>query len=136
MNKVVVRTREGDIYKGFTGDFSRQKPSFLLSSNDGTVRTNQIIELKNLKAIFFVKSLEGNFLNREKAIDIDKENSTGYGIKVIVSFKDGEEFLGRIESRHSNPEDAGFFIFPQDADSNIIRAFVLNDAIIGIQVYK
>ena len=136
MNKVVVRTREGDVYKGYTGDFSSHKPSFLLSSDDGIVRTNQLIELKNLKAVFFVKSLEGNFLCRDKIPEIKNVDTATYGKKVIVSFKDGEEFLGRIESRHSNPEDTGFFIFPQDSDSNIIRAFVLNDAILGIQIYE
>ena len=136
MNKVVVRTTGGDLYKGYTGDFSRKKPSFLLSSNDGTVRINQIIELKDLKAVFFVKSLEGNFFSRDKTPEIENTNSTSYGQKVIVSFKDGEEFLGRIESRHSDPADSGFFIFPQDPESNIIRAFVLNDAILGIQTYK
>ncbi len=66
MNKVVVRTLKGETIKGYTGDFSRSKPSFLLSSDDGSVRINQIIRLKDLKAVFFVKAFDGNFLYKKK----------------------------------------------------------------------
>ncbi len=134
MNKVVVRKLSGEIIKGYTGDFSRRKSSFLLSSKDGSIRTNQIIELKGLKAVFFVKSFDGDFL-RKVTPETESSNSA-YGKKVIVSFKDGEEFLGRVETMHSNPEDAGFFVFPQDPNSNIVRAFFMNSAIVGIQFYK
>lgn len=133
MNKIVVRTAAGEIIKGHSGDFSRHKPSFLLSSTDGAIRTNQIIELKDLKAIFFVKSFEGNFLHKRK---LYFGNDDSYGQKIIVTFKDGEEFIGRVETMHSDPDDSGFFIFPLDSESNIIRAFFLNSAIAGIQIYK
>ncbi|MEA3266114.1 MAG: hypothetical protein U9P42_04135 [Candidatus Fermentibacteria bacterium] len=133
MNKIVVRTKAGEIIKGYTGDFSRHKPSFLLSGTDGSIRINQKIELKDLKAVFFVKSFEGDFLHKKK-LYFDRDDS--YGRKVIVTFLDGEEFIGRVETMHSDPDDSGFFIFPLDSESNIIRAFFLNSAIAGIQVYK
>lgn len=133
MNKVVVHTTSGETIKGYTGDFSRQKPSFLLSSEDGSIRMNQTILLKDLKAIFFVKSFEGNFLHKTK---LYFENDASYGKKIIVLFKDGEEFIGRVEAIHHDPDDSGFFIFPLDPDSNTIRAFFLNSAILGIQDLK
>ncbi len=133
MNKIVVRTIKGEIIKGHSGDFSQHKSSFLLSSTDGSIRINQTIELKDLKAIFFVKSFEGNFLHKTK-LYFDSDES--YGQKVIVTFLDGEEFIGRVETMHSDPADSGFFIFPLDSESNIIRAFFLNSAIAGIQIYK
>lgn len=133
MNKVVVRTGKGEVLKGYTGDFSRNKPSFMLSSEDGAIKTNQIIELKDLKAVFFVKSFDGDFLHKKK---LYFDTDVSYGKKVVVSFKDGEEFIGRVESMHSDPGDSGFFIFPLDPDSNIIRAFFLNNAIVGIQLFK
>ncbi len=133
MNKVVVRTLTGETIKGYTGDFSRHKPSFLLSSDDGSVRINQIIVLKELKAVFFVKAFDGNFLYKKK-LYFDEDSS--YGKRVVVKFKDGEEFIGRVETMHSDPEDFGFFIFPLDTDSNTIRAFFLNGSIESIQPYK
>lgn len=132
MNKVVVHTSSGEVIKGYTGDFSRDKPSFLLSTDDGSVRINQNIDLSGLKAIFFVKSFEGNFLHKKK---LYFENDTSYGRKVTLIFKDGEEFFGRVETMHSDEKDSGFFIFPLDPDSNIIRAFIMNSAIISMKVY-
>ncbi|MCK5131502.1 MAG: hypothetical protein KAR40_05055 [Candidatus Sabulitectum sp.] len=133
MNKVVVHSAGGEIIKGYTGDFSRHKPSFLFSSEDGTIRINQTVQLKDLKAIFFVKSFDGNFLHKTR---LYFENDLSYGKKVIVTFKDGEEFIGRVETMHSDPDDSGFFIFPLDPDSNTIRAFFLNSSIVGIQDYN
>ncbi|OPX28994.1 MAG: hypothetical protein B1H09_06980 [Gemmatimonadaceae bacterium 4484_173] len=133
MNKVVVRTLKGETIKGYTGDFSRSKPSFLLSSDDGSVRINQIIRLKDLKAVFFVKAFDGNFLYKKK-LYFDEDSS--YGKRVVVKFKDGEEFIGRVETMHSDSEYSGFFIFPLDTDSNTIRAFILNGSIESIRLYK
>jgi hypothetical protein len=133
VNKVVVRTLTGETVKGYTGDFSRHKPSFLLSSDDGSVRMNQIILLKDLKAVFFVKDFEGNFLHRKKLL-FDDDGS--YGKRIVVKFKDGEEFVGRVETMHAEPDDTGFFIFPLDPDSNTIRAFFLNGSIQSISSYK
>ncbi len=130
MNKVVVHTVRGEVLKGYTADFSRKKPSFLLSSEDGAIRTNQNIEIKNLKAIFFVKTFEGDFLH--KTMHYFK-GDTSYGKKVLVTFKDGEKFYGRVEAMHSDPEHTGFFIFPLDPSSNTIRAFVVNSYVDTIQ---
>lgn len=132
MNRVVVRTTAGDTIKGYTGDFSRHKTSFLLSIEDGDVKINQIIQLKDLKAVFFVKTFEGNFLHK-KQLYFDEDLS--YGKKIIVIFQDGEKFMGRVEAMHSDPGDTGFFIFPLDKESNIIRAFFLNTAIVDIKDY-
>jgi len=130
MNKVVVHTASGEVIRGYTGDFSRHKPSFLLSSQEDNLRTNQIIQLKDLKAVFFVKTFEGNFLHR---MVHDFDDSISYGKKVSVLFHDGEKFFGRVETLHSEPEQNGFFIFPLDPDSNTVRAFVLNSFIRSIQ---
>ena len=130
MNKVVVHTIQGEVIKGFTGDFSKDKPSFLLSSEDGAIRINQIIKLENLKAVFFVKTFDGNFLH--KTMHYFKSDDS-YGKKVLVTFKDGEKFYGRVEAMHSDPEDTGFFIFPLDTRSNTVRAFLINSFVESVQ---
>ncbi len=127
MNKVVVHTIEGEIIKGYTGDFSRAKDSFHLATQDDDISMNQIIDIKSLKAVFFVKSFQGNFLHKTLHTFDD---IAGYGKKVMVKFKDGERFYGRVEVMRQ--DDPGFFIFPMDKDSNTIRAFVLKDFVVDI----
>lgn len=129
MNKVVVHTASGEIIKGFTADFARDKPSFLLTTEEDGLRINQTIQLFELKAVFFVRSFEGNFLH--KTVHTFDELS-GYGKKVMVLFKDGERFYGRVEVL--NPDDPGFFIYPLDTGSNTIRAYVIKEFVDDVRV--
>ena len=129
MNKVVVHTVSGEILKGYTADFSKDRSGFLLTTEEEQIRMNQTIELKELKAVFFVKSFEGNFLHKTLHTFDDLK---GYGRKVMLKFRDGERFYGRVEVLR--PGDQGFFIYPLDEDSNTIRAFVLKDFITDIRL--
>lgn len=129
MNKVVVHTVKGEILKGYTADFSKDRPGFLLTTEEDNIRINQTIELTDLKAVFFVRSFEGNFLHKTLHTFDDL---MGYGKKVMLKFRDGERFYGRVEVLR--PEDPGFFIYPLDNDSNTIRAFVLKDFIADIRI--
>ena len=76
-----------------------------------------------------MKSFEGNFLHKTLHTFDDL---SGYGKKVLVKFRDGERFYGRVEVL--KPEDQGFFIYPLDTESNTIRAFVLKDFISDIRL--
>jgi hypothetical protein len=124
MNKVVVHTGSGEIIRGYTGDFSGSKPFFTLSTTEENISTNQKIPLNGLKAVFFVRSFQGNFLHKTLHTFAD---SPGYGRRVMLKFRDGERFYGRVEVMRQ--EDPGFFIHPLDGDSNTVRAFVLRDFI-------
>jgi len=120
MNKIVARYADGQILKGFTSDFSPNKPLFHLSiKNDN--RT-EVVFLDKLKAVFIVKEFEGDPEYREVS-DFD-ESQTVYGAKLRVYFKDGEKFVG--VGMGYNPDKTGFFMTPCDPDSNTIRAFVVN----------
>ena len=131
MNKVVAHTVDGEVIKGYTGDFSKDKEVFHLSSEDNNLRINQTIELSNLKAVFFVKSFQGNFLHKTLHTFDEIE---GYGKRVMVKFMDGERFYGRVEVLR--PHDKGFFIFPLDTESNTIRAFVMQNFIEDIHIME
>jgi len=134
MNKVVVRKLDGEVLKGFTGDFSSTRTEFLLTTKEDSLSINQNVYVNELKAIYFVKSFEGDFLrNKLDFIETGLPPKKGYGQRIIVSFADGEEFFGRVEALHTSKDHIGFFIYPLDTTSNIIRAFFLNKAIVGIQ---
>ncbi|NIS60518.1 MAG: hypothetical protein GTO13_07430 [Proteobacteria bacterium] len=121
-NKVVVRFRDGRLIKGFTHDFNPTKEVFHVTATDDGGKTIEI-STALLKAIFFVKSFEGN-KNHRSTDDFSVESLKNVpGLKVKIAFSDGEVMYG---STHGYaPERKGFFIFPADRDSNNDRVFVI-----------
>lgn len=119
-NTVVVHSTDGTIQKGVTNDFFPNKETFHLSEKE----TEEVreISLRGLKAVFFVKSFEGNPEYRERP---DRER-VGFGKKIEVRFRDGETLIGFTQG--FSPNRTGFFVFPADPESNNDRVFVLNAA--------
>ena len=119
-NKVVLHIVGGEIRKGTTDDFFPNKDIFHFTNNDGGATSK--ISLQNLKAVFFVKSFEGNRTYQER----DDLERTGFGKKIEVIFKDGEMLRGYTQGYA--PNRPGFFLFPLDPESNNERVFVVNAA--------
>ena len=78
------------------------------------------VVIRDLKAVFFVKDFVGNSAYQEKS----ETDSHAHGRKIEVSFRDGEKIQGKTEGY--NPQKPGFFMFPEDPDSNNIRIFVVS----------
>ncbi|MEW5919042.1 MAG: hypothetical protein AB1762_21745, partial [Gemmatimonadota bacterium] len=57
VNQVVARFIDGRLIKGTSIDVDQGKPNCHIRTPDGAVYT---VELSDLKALFFVKSLSGN----------------------------------------------------------------------------
>lgn len=121
MNKIVARFADGSILKGFTSDFAPNKKIFHLSGR--TDHKVQLVNVEKLKAVFIVKEFDGNPEYRESS-DFDESHAMGYGSRLKVIFKDGEEFIG-VGTGYS-PDKIGFFMTPCDPKSNTVRAFVVN----------
>ena len=121
MNKLVVHLVNGEIRKGFSNNFAPHKPSFHLKlMGEGPVCISNIF-LDKLKALFFVRSFEGD------SSTIDSEDFTQAplpGKHLIVHFYDGEKLHGVSDTVHR--DRTGFFLNPIDPNSNIIRVFVIN----------
>lgn len=122
MNIVVARFSDGRLLKGATGDFYPAKDTFHVVPSDSTrpveVRTSQ------LKALFFVKDLQGNPAHLEKgAFDPTHPMS---GRKIMVTFQDGEHLVGATQGYQ--PGRPGFFMVPADQESNIERCYVVASA--------
>ena len=119
-NKVVLHFSGGEVKKGTTEDFFPNKDIFHFKSNDsGEIGK---VSLQNLKAVFFVKSFEGN-RNYQERDDLER---TGFGKKIEVIFKDGELLRGYTQGYA--PNRPGFFLFPLDPESNNERVFVVSAA--------
>jgi hypothetical protein len=82
----------------------------------------QQIEVEQLKAFFLVKDFEGN-----KTYDEDyKDEISGTGRKIMVTFSDGESIIGYTLGY--SPDRQGFFMTPADLKSNNQRIFVVKSA--------
>jgi small nuclear ribonucleoprotein (snRNP)-like protein len=131
--KVVVRLNDGGLLKGYLRDFSPALPE-LSFEEDGTAGTRPV-KLEDVKAVFFVKSFEGDRGYREK-------KSYGYtpvkGQRVFVKFNDGESLVGFLEgdvpwekgfflSRQRSLK--GFYLLPADEDANNTKIFVVASSV-------
>jgi hypothetical protein len=121
LNKVVVAYLDGRRSQGCVYDFSPLKETFRLVSESGLLQQKgSEVELRDLKAVFFVKDFGGNSKYKEsKKVEEGKP-----GRKIEVTFSDGEKVVGTTQAY--NPKSKGFFVFPADAKSNSLRIFVVN----------
>jgi len=88
-NKIVVRYQDGRINKGVTNDFSPNKDLFHLFPWMLWQKPNLLtVSMQELKAVFFVKTFEGNpGYNKKKSL---KPIKTVIGRKIRVIFKMGK----------------------------------------------
>lgn len=120
INKIVIHYSDGKIRKGTTENFFPNKSSFNMLDKD--TGENLEIAVKDLKAVFFLKSFEGNPNYRDRT-DVER---VGLGKKIKVHFKDGEVIIGYTQG--FSRERAGFILFSADPDSNNDKAFIVTAA--------
>jgi hypothetical protein len=111
---------DGTLVKGYTDDFFPSRPTLHIAQEGGGEPVE--VEIARLKALFFVKSLEGN---RDYEADQEAERA-GLGRRIEVRFKDGETLIG-YTSGYSAERDV-FFVFPGDAKVNNERVLVVTAA--------
>lgn len=125
--KIVVRFLDGRVIKGHSQDFNPTRTMFHLQEDAAKPadRKNMPIELKELKAVFFVKTYAGNkdFHERKEFTMVDRAQ----GRKVEVTFTDGETMQGSTVGY--DPQRPGFFLLPIDPGSNNMRIFVVSAAV-------
>ncbi len=121
MNRAVVAFLDGRRLKGYLFNFSTLRESFHLFADDKVQKEGGTdVQMKDLKAVFFVKDFKGNPESQETAA----VNPQQHGRKIEITFNDGETLTGTTEGY--NPHRLGFFIFPSDPRSNNMRVFVVN----------
>ena len=136
--KVVVRLNDGGVLKGYLKEFSPGLPE-LSVEEDGTDRRIPV-KLEEVKALFFVKSFEGDNEYREKKA---YGATRAKGQRVFVKFSDGESLVGFLEGEVpwekgfflSKQRDLkGFYLLPSDKDTNNIKVFVVASSVIDVTV--
>ena len=123
-NLVVCRYIDRAVIKGSTHDFAPNKLVFHVQVKDeeGDVKTVDV-PMAELKAVFFVKSLEGKK-------DYEEERAftrPSVEPKIVVEFSDNERIVGTT-SGYSH-DRSGFFVSPVDFESNNLRIYVVAAAV-------
>ena len=122
--KVVARFAAGQVLKGYA-DFDPDRPRFRLVSIDDPKGKGIEIRVKDLKALFFVRSFAGNPAYSESK-DLYQSRPPGTR-KVHVEFVDGEELVGHMTQDPFGR--AGFFFSPLDPQSNNVRVFAVHGSV-------
>jgi uncharacterized protein DUF6982 len=125
MNRVVAHYQDGRLLKGFTYDFLPSRDAFHLTASDAAPGVRPVkVHVAELKAIFFVKSFDGD-PQRPKANEAAAVEA-GAGRRIRIVFKDGEVLVGTTQGYdRARP---GFFVVPVDRGSNNERCFVVTVA--------
>lgn len=124
--KLVVRYADGRVLKGYSADFDPDAASFHLVSADGDEDTE--ICLKELKAVFFVRSFEGEpSYSESKDLYAARPPATR---KVCVEFEDGEMLVGY--TRGMTGGGRGVFFYPLDPASNNVKVFASLTAVLHV----
>jgi hypothetical protein len=125
MNLVVAHFVDGKIIKGMTNNFLPAKDRFHLLPQGSSVQDKPAeILVADLKALFFVRSLDGNPNHRDKTLQDGAVGTAGRKIRVV--FKDGELLEGTTQGYQ--PGRPGFFIVPLDLESNNERCYVVSSS--------
>lgn len=119
---------DGSRVKGFVYGFRAADPGFSLYPSEKEDRSYaRMVDLADCKAIFFVRSHEGDPALRDrlrKEAPAAKPKARVHGQRIKVVFRDGEELLASTEVY--NPSRLGFFAYPLEPRSNNLRIFVVN----------
>jgi hypothetical protein len=120
-NRVVAHFLNGQVLKGTTQDFIPSRPylHIFAGEGEGSIRVAQ----NELKALFFVKNLDGD----PQRIDIPAFTGgpaeSAYGRKIAVRFPDGELICG-YSLAYSTARD-GFFMATMDSRGNNERIYIV-----------
>lgn len=132
-NRIVLHFNDNRLLKGYTHDFTPLREKFHLISEQKKDKGNIYeVNCSELKAIFFVRALDGDKDYDEKKRFDDVDVAGLRGLKVKVEFPDGEVVRGT--SFGYSKKRRGFFIVPVDPSSNNERIYVVANTLREVRV--
>ena len=129
VNAVVARFADGRTVKGISLDVDPGRASFHVRTPEGVMVD---VSLRELKALFFVRSLDGDSAHIEGS-EIAPADARRRGARLTrIRFKDGEELVGL--TMRFPPNRPYFFVTPVDTRSNNVRILVNKDETADMQL--
>src|SRR5262249_31700324 len=123
--RVVARYADGRALKGYASDFDPDQPRFHLTPAQGSAEEVVEVWLKDLKALFFVRTFDGN-PEYEESRDPYQPRPPGTR-KIRLEFDDGELLVGYTTTREARR--FGIFVSPLDPLSNNRRVFAVTTSV-------
>jgi hypothetical protein len=130
-NQVVARYRDGRLVKGISLDLDPAKPTCHVRPAGSKVVE---VKLSELKALFLVKSLDGNSAHDEALTFEANDRRSSGSTKIEVVFQDGERLVGF--TNRFPPNRALYYVVPADLKSNNIRILVNSEAVKSIRAME
>ncbi len=127
-NLVVAHYLGGRVFKGISLDVDPAKPTCHIRPPTGPAEE---IRLADLKAIFFVRSLEGDPAHQEARAPAPSDPRLRGSSPIALRFPDGESMVG-LTNRFP-PIRPYFFIVPLDPQSNNVRILVNRAAVTSME---
>ncbi len=137
--RVVLRLSDGSVLKGYLNGFSPAADEVVLV--DAATSETHRVEVAKMKAIFFVRSFDGDREYREKKA---YGPARPRGNRVYIKFKDGESLVGFLEGdvpwekgfflSRPGSDGNGFFLLPVDKDANNRKVFVIASSVADVTV--
>ncbi len=122
LTKIVAKKKDGTMLKGMTGDFLPYRNSFHMSAADAPDDSTDVL-VDDLKAVFFVKRLEGSKSPHNRPPERSLPGVMSTERRICVTFTDNEDIEGYTHSFHL--DRLGFFLKPIDPNDNNERIFVV-----------
>ncbi len=128
-NRVVAHFLDGRVIKGSSFDVFPDRPVCHIATKDqGTV----VVRLAEVKALFFVKDLQGNREYQEQHA-LDPVDPRGRGAKRLeIVFRDGERLVALAPTYQE--ARSFFFVMPADPKSNNERILVNRAAVESVKL--
>jgi hypothetical protein len=118
--KVVIAFLDGRRVQGYVFDFSPMRETCrVFPSQTAQVGEGEVVELKKLKAIFFLKDVATDPGTTAVQSPVASQRR-----RLEVFFHDKERLEGTTEGY--SKERPGFFMVPEDPTGKILRVFVIN----------
>lgn len=124
--RLVVRYKDKRRERGVCFALNPKESGFHLDlvDNEGVPQNKSVsVEFRELKAVFFVKSFDGNIDSHAVSPEWQPE-----GKEIVVKFTDGEVIRG-FSLRAYRDEDERFYVIPADPRSNNISVLVERSAV-------
>ena len=128
-NNVVAHFLDGRIVKGTSLDVDPAKPVCHIRT---PARETVPVALAELKALFFVKSLEGDRTHKDASKPAPGDIRLRGVHQIELLFADGEKMVGL--THHFPPTRTFFFVLPIDPQTNAIRCLVNRAAVTRISI--
>ncbi|GAB4339915.1 MAG: hypothetical protein Kow0089_13170 [Desulfobulbaceae bacterium] len=132
-NRIVAHYLGGKLAKGYTFDFDQNRDSFHVHNRPLQDDEGTLVHQDELKALFFVKTLEGNPEYEDPVFSEDDIRKL-VGMKLKISFRDGEVMYATTYGY--SPARKGFFVFPVDKQCNNEKVYVVTASTTSVEVIR